>query len=143
SAKSEDPDRLVTYVNYPSTEYLELPFLDYVGFNVYLESHDRLVPYLARLQNLAGDRPLVLSEIGLDSARNGELAQARSLSWQIRAAFASGSAGAVVFSWTDEWHRGGHEVEDWAFGLTTRGRSPKPALAAARRAFAEVPFPDS
>jgi len=29
-AKEEDPDALVTYVNYPSTEYLRLPFLDFV-----------------------------------------------------------------------------------------------------------------
>jgi len=32
--KDEDPDGLVTYVNYPTTEYLELPFLDFVCFNV-------------------------------------------------------------------------------------------------------------
>ena len=32
--------------------------------------------YLARLQNLAGDRPLIMAEIGLDSLRNGEQAQA-------------------------------------------------------------------
>jgi len=71
AVKSEDPTGLVSYVNYPSTEYLELPFLDLVCFNVYLESKDRLEAYLPRLQNLAGDRPLVLSEIGLDSLRNG------------------------------------------------------------------------
>ena len=41
AAKDEDPDALVTYVNYPSTEYLELPFLDFVCFNVYLESRER------------------------------------------------------------------------------------------------------
>jgi beta-galactosidase/beta-glucuronidase len=34
--KAEDPHALVTYVNYPSTEYLRLPFLDFVCFNVYL-----------------------------------------------------------------------------------------------------------
>ena len=28
TAKQEDPSALVTYVNYPSTEYLDLPFLD-------------------------------------------------------------------------------------------------------------------
>src|SRR6266487_500465 len=28
--KEEDPDGLVTYVNYPTTEYLRLPFLDFV-----------------------------------------------------------------------------------------------------------------
>ena len=35
--KNEDPEALVSYVNYPSTEYLRLPFIDLVCFNVYLE----------------------------------------------------------------------------------------------------------
>src|SRR4029077_1648853 len=35
--KAEDPNALVSYVNYPSTEYLDLPFLDVVSNNVYLE----------------------------------------------------------------------------------------------------------
>src|SRR5207247_9129567 len=30
--KNEDPGGLVTYVNYPTTEYLDLPFLDRVCF---------------------------------------------------------------------------------------------------------------
>jgi O-antigen biosynthesis protein len=135
----EDPGGLVTYVNYPTTEYLELPFLDLVSFNVYLEKRDRLEAYLARLQNLAGDRPLLMAEIGLDSRRNGQERQAEVLDWQVRVPFAAGCAGAFVFSWTDEWHRGGHEIEDWDFGLVTRRRQPKPALAAVRRAFSEVP----
>src|ERR671936_977681 len=132
--KSEDPDALVTYVNYPTTEYLQLPFLDFVCFNVYLESQERFKAYLARLQNLAGDRPLVMSELGLDSLRNGEHVQARSLGWQVRTAFAAGCAGVFVFAWTDEWYRHGHDVEDWAFGLTRADRSPKPALDAVRQA---------
>jgi len=41
---------------------------------------------------------------------------------------------------TDEWYRHGHDVEDWAFGLTREDRSPKPALGAVREALAEVPF---
>ena len=65
AVKAEDPNALVTYVNYPTTEYLHLPFLDLVTFNVYLESQDRLDAYLARLHNIAGDRPLLMSEIGL------------------------------------------------------------------------------
>jgi GT2 family glycosyltransferase len=141
AAKAEDPDGLVTYANYPSTEYLQLPFLDLVCFNVYLESQEPLEAYLARLQNLAGDRPLILGEIGLDSRGHGEGTQARVLDWQIRAAFAAGCAGAFVFAWTDEWHTGGAATEDWDFGLTTRSRHPKPALAAAREAFSQVPFP--
>ena len=138
--KEADPCGLVTYVNYPSTEYLDLPFLDLVSFNVYLESEKRLKAYLARLHNIAGNRPLVMSELGLDGLRNGEPKQAEVLDWQIRAAFASGCAGAFVFAWTDEWHRAGEEVEDWEFGVTRRDRTPKPALSVLCSAFSEVPF---
>jgi GT2 family glycosyltransferase len=127
-------------VNYPSTEYLDLPFLDFVSFNVYLESPDRLHAYLGRLQNIAGDRPLLMSEVGLDAMRNGEAKQAEVLKWQIEISFAAGCAGVVIFSWTDEWHRAGAEVEDWAFGLTDRERRPKPSLAAVQRTFENVPL---
>src|SRR6266550_2742659 len=140
AAKQEAPGSLVTYVNYPSTEYLRLDFLDFLCYNVYLESEPNLQAYLARLQTLAGDRPLLMSEIGLDSRRNGEQVQARTLDWQVRTAFAAGCAGAFVYAWTDEWYRAGADVEDWDFGLTRRDRSPKPALTAVREAFAEVPF---
>jgi GT2 family glycosyltransferase len=137
--KTEDPFALVTYVNYPTTEYLELPFLDFVSFNVYLERREALADYLARLQNLTGERPLLMTEIGLDSNRHGVEAQASVLSWQIRASFQAGCAGTFAFAWTDEWHRGGHDVADWDFGLTTRNRQPKPSLKAVRSAYAEVP----
>lgn len=140
AVKSEDPSGLVTYVNYPTTEYLHLPFLDLVTFNVYLEHQERLEAYLARLHNIAGDRPLLMSEIGLDSLRNGEATQAEALEWQLRTTFAPGCAGAFIFSWTDEWHRAGEEVEDWAFGITARDRRPKPALRSVREAFTKVPF---
>lgn len=141
AVKGEASDTLVTYVNYPGTEYLRLSFMDFCCFNVYLERREQLEPYLAELQNQAGDRPLVMAEIGLDSCRNGEIRQAEVLDWQIRTVFEAGCAGTFVFSWTDEWYRGGHEIEDWDFGLTRRGRQPKPALAAVQSAFGEVPFP--
>jgi GT2 family glycosyltransferase len=139
-AKAEDPGALFTYVNYPSTEYLELPFLDLASFNVFLEDERTFESYLARLQNLAGDRPLLITEVGIDSRRNGEAAQAKVLEWQVRHAFGTGAAGVFVFSWTDEWHRGGHDVTDWDFGLVDRERRPKPALDAIRHAFAAAPF---
>lgn len=141
--KEEDAHALVTYVNYPSTEYLDLSFVDFLSFNVYLESEERLAAYLARLQNIAGERPLVMAEIGLDSRRNGVEQQAAVLEWQVRTAFASGCAGAFLFAWTDEWHRGGCEIDDWDFGLTDRARQPKPALETVKQAFAEIPFPKS
>ncbi len=140
AVKAEDPAGLVTYVNYPSTEYLQLPFLDFICFNVYLEDQERLGSYLARLQNLAADRPLVMSEVGLDSLRHSERKQAEVLEAQVRTAFAAGCAGVVVFSWTDEWFRGGADVDDWRFGLNDRERKPKPSLAAVADAFTDVPF---
>lgn len=138
AVKEEDQDSLVTYVNFPPTEYLRLPFLDIVSFNVYLETSGALKKYLARLNNLAEDRPLLMAEIGLDSHRNGVLHQASALEWQVRSTFEAGCCGAFVFAWTDEWHRGGDEIEDWQFGLTTRNRLPKPALKAVRSAFNDV-----
>ncbi|MEJ2007472.1 MAG: glycosyltransferase [Acidobacteriota bacterium] len=141
AAKAEDPEALFTYVNYPSTEYLQLPFVELYCFNVFLESQERLAAYLARLQNLAGDRPLILTEIGLDSIRNGEEKQASVLEWQVRTTFAAGCAGTFIFNWTDEWHRGGFDIEDWNFGLTRRDRQPKPALESVRKAYVDTPFP--
>lgn len=140
TAKEADPEGLVTYVNYPTTEYLDLPFLDLASFNVYLESQEQLERYVARLHNVVGERPLLLAELGLDSMRNGEDAQAEAIGWQIETSMRGGCAGAFVFSWTDEWHRGGEEIQDWQFGLTSRERQPKPALEAVRRAFDGAPF---
>lgn len=139
--KEQAPDALVTYVNFPSTEYLSLPFLDLACFNVYLESKKTLEAYLARLQNLAGERPLLMAEIGLDSRRNGQEKQASVLDWQIRTTMAAGAAGAFIFAWTDEWFRGGHPILDWDFGLTTRDRQPKLALSTVSEVFADIPFP--
>jgi GT2 family glycosyltransferase len=142
-AKEADPDGLFTYVNYPSTEYLELPFLDLSAFNVFLEDEATFESYLARLQNLSGDRPLLIAEVGIDSRRHGQEAQARVLDWQVKHAFGTGAAGVFVFSWTDEWHRGGHDVLDWDFGLVDRERRPKPSLRAIESAFATVPFAEA
>jgi GT2 family glycosyltransferase len=141
AARAEDPGVPVTYANYPSTEYLRLDFLDILCFNVFLESPRSFEGYLTRLQHIAGDRPLLIGEMGLDSRRHGEEHQATCLEWQVRSAFAAGCAGAFVYAWTDEWHTAAGEVTDWDFGLVRRDRSEKPALRAVRRVFSEAPFP--
>lgn len=141
AVRDEDPQALLTYVNYPSTEYLTLDFVDFVGFNVFLETRRSLDRYLARLQNLADERPLVLAELGLDSRRNGLDVQAKLVSSQLRTVYSAGCAGAFVFSWTDEWHRGGCAIDDWDFGLVDRRRRPKPALDAVGGAFAADAYP--
>jgi GT2 family glycosyltransferase len=131
SAKAADPDRFVSYANFPSTEYLEIDFADFFAFNVYLHREEDFRRYLFHLHNLAGDRPLVLTEIGIDSISQGLNFQAKALSWQLRAAFETGVAGTVIFSWTDDWHAysgpEGFQVDDWAFGLVDRNRRQKPA----------------
>jgi GT2 family glycosyltransferase len=130
-AKAVDSDTLVSYANFPSTEYLEPDFLDFIAFNVYLHREEDFRRYLSHLHNLAGDRPLVLTEIGIDSIRNGVNVQAETLAWQVRASFETGVAGTVIFSWTDDWHAysgpEGFQVDDWAFGLVDRKRCQKPA----------------
>ncbi|MBM63600.1 MAG: glycosyl transferase [Acidobacteria bacterium] len=139
--KDVSPVSLVTYVNYPPTEYLELPFLDVAAFNVYLHRESELRAYLARLHNIAGNRPLLLAEAGADSLREGEAGQATLTAMQLRAAFREGTCGAVAYGWTDEWWRGGQDISDWAFGLVDRERSPKLALHAAARVFASPDRP--
>ncbi len=126
--RAEHPGALVSYANFPSTEYLTIDFTDFLCFNVYLHDETAFRRYIARLHNLAVDKPLVLTEFGVDSMRNGDAEQSQILAWQVRAAFAAGVAGTFVFAWTDEWFTGGHLIEDWAFGLVDRERRPKPAF---------------
>jgi GT2 family glycosyltransferase len=142
-AKSAVPDALFTYVNYPPTEYLDLPFFDVCAFNVYVHDDTKLAAYLARLQHIAGHKPLLIAEAGADSLREGEAGQARLTALQMRAAFREGACGAIAFAWTDEWWRGGAPVHDWSFGLVDAERRPKAALSAVARVFAAAPFDPS
>jgi O-antigen biosynthesis protein len=139
ASRAADPASLHTFTSFPSTEFLQPRNKDFVCFNVFLHQRKELERYLARLQMLAGNRPLVLGEYGIDSIREGHSNQADTLAWQTEIAFRAGLAGAVVFSFTDDWHRGGQPIEDWAFGLTTREREPKPAYAAVQNAFQQAP----
>ncbi len=124
------PDLLFVYANYPTTEYLEPENADFTAFNVYLESESLFRDYLKRLHHIAGDRPLVISEFGLDSRRNGLDRQAEVLHWASRAALELETAGMTLYAWSDRWWNAGGEVLDWDFGLTDRAGNPKPALAA-------------
>lgn len=133
--RDESPEALVTYVNHPPTEHLNLPFLDVASHNVYLEREGDFRKYLARLQSLAGDRPLFLAELGLDSREHGLKQQQRFLEWQLRAVFEKGLCGAAVYSWTDEWSIFSQDIEGWGFGLTDAERRPKPAVETVKRVY--------
>ena len=123
---------LATYVNYPTTEYLHVDDQDLACFNVFLEQPDELKAYLRHLQVVAGEVPLLISELGLASSVHGAEAQADSLAHQLLITDESGCAGATVFSWTDEWAVGGRDVDGWGFGVTDASRRPKPSLGVLR-----------
>ena len=135
TAREEDPEQLVTYANYPTAEYLPLEHLDFLMFNVFLERQQDFRRYLTRLHQLAGERPLVLGEVGLSAGEgpDGERHQAETLEWQLETAMDRGVAGTCVFAWTDEWHVGDDPVTEWRFGLTRADRSRRPALEVASR----------
>ena len=148
-AKAAAPDALLTYVNYPPTEYLETPFFDVCAFNVFLHSEEELSAYLARLHHIAGLAPAARSRSSAPTvsgtARQGQAALVR---MQLRTALREGACGAVVFTWTDDWWRGGRAVDDWAFGLVDAERRteagvsrPCSASSASPRASTRAPTP--
>lgn len=138
------PEWLWSYANYPSTEYLEPAHADFTAMNVYLEREADFRAYLRRLHHIAGDRPVMISEFGLDSRRHGPGRQAETLAWAVRAAREAGVAGLAIYAWSDRWWNGGAEVTDWDFGLTDRQGREKPALRAVREAFVEaLPEPET
>ena len=123
------PHLLFAYANYPSTEYLEPANADFSAFNIYLEESKDFSKYLRRLQNIAGDRPLVISEFGMDSQRNGTKTQADVIKWALETSHREETAGMTIYSWSDLWQNNGAEVTDWSFGVTDREGAAKPALA--------------
>ena len=127
-ARREDPSVLYSYASYPPTEYLLPQNVDFLTFNVYLHRREDFERYLARLQNLAEDKPLIMGEFGMDTIRHPEEEQAEMIGWHLDAVVRGGLAGTILYAWTDEWHRGGNEILDWAFGLVKRDRTPKKAL---------------
>jgi len=127
--RSLAPHLLFAYANYPSTEYLEPENADFTAFNIYLEEPERFRSYLRRLHHIAGDRPLVVSEFGMDSRRNGPERQAQALAWARRIAAEEACAGSTAYAWSDAWWNDDEEVLDWDFGLTDREGREKPALA--------------
>lgn len=126
-AKEEAPEKLAAYASYPSTEYLVPRNADFIACNVFLENRERFSAYLQRLQNLAANKPLVISEFGLDVQKHGEAAQAETRQWQLEVCRQKGVAGSFWFSYTDAWARGGEEITQWSFGLVNRDRHPRPA----------------
>ena len=138
-AKSEAPSCLSTFVNYPTTEFLEVDGCDFLCFNVYLHDEKKLGLYLERLQHNAGNKPLVLGEYGIDSEREGDVEQASMLTRHLKQVFRHGLAGSVIFAYTDDWFTGGHQIDNWFFGVTRVDRSDKVAATSLRQVWKNLP----
>ncbi len=123
--KNIDSEALVSYAGFPPSESVLPESVDFVSFNVYLHRRLDFQKYLARLHNIAGEKPLVFSEFGMDTIRHGEEEQAALITEHVEDAARGGAAGTIVFSWTDEWFTGGAAITDWAFGLVDAQRRPK------------------
>ncbi len=123
------PHLLFAYSNYPTSEFLEPSNADFTAYNIYLEDRGDFAGYLPRLHHLAGDRPVLISEVGMDTQRHAESEQSELLCWQLEECLLAGLAGTTVYAWSDRWFNGGRVVDDWSFGLKRRDGSAKPALA--------------
>jgi GT2 family glycosyltransferase len=119
------PQVLIGYSNYPSSEYLEPGNADFTGFNIYLEDRGKFSEYLPRLHHLAGDRPVLISEFGLDGKAKGVEKQREMLLWARQEALDAGLAGTTMFAWSDRWRVWQREMEGWEFGLTDRSGAEK------------------
>lgn len=143
TARQCAPGLPVAYANFPTTEYLEPPSADFTAFNIYLEDAPALASYLPRLHHLAGDRPVYLTEFGLDTRRHSEHTQASLLPQALRLAHSAGLAGATLYAWSDHWLNSGQVMKDWSFGLFRRDGTEKPALSALRETRLPHPLPQN
>ena len=162
-ARARDPSHLLGHGNWPPTKQLDLRNFDLVCFNLYPAwpyevSVKGFGPYLRDvLVPLARGRPLLITEFGINSLEAGESRQAQVLADCWREIAGSRTAGGVVFEWCDEWwknfdnpvrgrgywmrvyapddaRRHDEDPEEY-YGITGADRTPKPALAAVRRAW--------
>jgi len=160
---SLDPEHPITHASWPPAKDLDLDFLDFASFNLYPIWPPEVVAmgyqaYIERvLQPIAGDRPLLISEFGVNTVESGEDGQARLLTESWSAIRDADTAGGVVFEFADEWwknydnpKRPGNwwdrrpAADDEAkrdldpeenYGIVDAERQPKPAFAAVRQMF--------
>lgn len=144
--KAEAPDCLATFASFPTTEYLQPRLTDFVCFNVYLHDNQVFRNYLARLQSIADDKPLIIGEYGIDTHQEyDEPKQAEILVEHVKAVFDEGCAGTIIFSYTDDWVVNGYRIDDWKFGITRTQtdeqgyRLVKPAFTALEQVLPRVP----
>jgi hypothetical protein len=93
--RTSNPDALVTYGNFPPTEFLQLDFVDFYTLNLYLLERKTFAAYLDRMLIQAKGKPLLLGEVGEDSFHNGDDRQREVLDWTLPLALEKGACGGL------------------------------------------------
>jgi len=139
AAKKVDSERLFAYGNYPPTKWITPRNADVVAFNIYLEHRGDFARLLPHLHLLAGDRPLLISEFGVNIPDAGEAVQREVFDWSFREAHESRASGLCWFTWSASWRKQDGTAHDyWDFGLVTRDGEERLALQASREFLAEL-----
>jgi hypothetical protein len=169
AVKEADSRHPVTHSNWPPTKELDLRFLDLVGFNVYPLWPPEVVAagygnYIREvLEPLAGDRPLLVTEFGVNTIEASEAAQSRIVKQCWRDIRGTGACGGVVLEFADEWWKNydnPRRVGSWwdrvdafddeqrhdldpeeHYGILTGDRRPKLAAAEVREMFSATDEP--
>jgi hypothetical protein len=161
--KAVDPIHPISHSNWVTTKDLKLQFLDFASFNVYPLWPPQVVAlgydgYVRRiLRPIAADKPLLITEFGVNTLEAGEEEQGPILARTWQALRTTDAAGGVVMEFADEWWKNydnPRNPRDWwdravapddelqhdndpeeYYGLVTAERQPKPAFAVVQHMF--------
>jgi len=166
--KRIDNRHFVTHANWPVGIHLRLDFLDVISFNVYPLWPREVVTlgfgnYIGSvLQKAAADKPLLITEFGVNSLETSPERGAEILRECWAGLRKAGASGGVVFEFADEWWKNydnpknpdpANPASMWDrdkapndekqhdqdpeenYGLMTSDRQPKPAFAAVQEMF--------
>jgi len=110
--------------------------VDFYTMNVYLHKRGNASAVSPALAESRDEKPIILGEYGIDSIRNGEDGQADLIAMHLDEVYGCGLAGTCVFSYTDEWHTGGHPITDWGVRPGPRGPHAETGRESVERVFA-------
>jgi O-antigen biosynthesis protein len=109
AVKAVDSQHPITHSNWSVAKDLNLNFFDIVGFNVYPLWPPEVVAlgfdhYIEQvLQPIAANKPLLITEFGVNSLEAKEDGEARLLSQSWSGLQKAGACGGIVFEFADEW----------------------------------------
>jgi hypothetical protein len=167
TVKARDNLHPITYSNWPPAKNLNLSFLDFISFNLYPLWPPEVVAkgygnYIKEvLQPIAGNKPLLMTEYGVNSIEAGQEGQARLIKQCWQDLLQAGASGGMAFEFADQWWKNydnPRRAGDWwnrasapddemtndldpeeNYGLMTAYREPKPAYSVVAQIYADAP----